>query len=118
MATNTEKIVVQIQVKGQKDLDKLGVKTDKATKKVGGLNKGIAKMAAGFFAAATAFRLMNSAITGSIKSFKDFEFQMAKVKAVTGASEKDFKKLTNTAKELGIKVISQQEWMKMLNKTS
>ena len=101
MATNTEKIVVQIQVKGQKDLDKLGVKTDKATKKVGGLNKGIAKMAAGFFAAATAFRLMNSAITGSIKSFKDFEFQMAKVKAVTGASEKDFKKLTNTAKELG-----------------
>ena len=36
MATNTEKVVVQVVVKGQKDLDKLGVKTEKATKKVGG----------------------------------------------------------------------------------
>ena len=101
MATNTEKVVVQVIVKGGGQLDNLTKKTTKATKSAGGLTKGMAKMAAGFFAAATAFRLMNSAITGSIKSFKDFEFQMAKVKAVTGASEKDFKKLTNTAKELG-----------------
>ena len=32
--------------------------------------------------------------------------------------EKPTIKKINTAKELGIKVISQQEWMKMLNKTS
>jgi TP901 family phage tail tape measure protein len=101
MATNTEKIVVQIQIKGQRDLDKLGVKTDKATKKVGGLNNQFTKMAAKLVAAATAFRMISSVIGSSIKTFRDFEFQMAKVKAVTGASEKDFKKLSNTAKELG-----------------
>ena len=79
MATNTEKIVVQIQVKGQKDLDKLGVKTDKATKKVGGLNKSMAKMAAGFFAAATAFRTMNSAIGRLYKNFlKTLNFKWLK----------------------------------------
>ena len=50
MATNTEKIVVQIQIKGQRDLDKLGVKTEKATKKVGGLNKSFVKMAGGVLA--------------------------------------------------------------------
>ena len=32
--------------------------------------------------------------------------------------EKPTIKKVNTAKQLGIKVISQQEWMKMLNKTS
>ncbi len=34
------------------------------------------------------------------------------------SGEKPTIKKVNTAKELGIKVISQQEWMKMLNKTS
>ena len=34
------------------------------------------------------------------------------------SGEKPTVKKVNTAKELGIKVISQQEWMKMLNKTS
>ena len=102
MATNTEKIVVQIQVKGQRDLDKLGANTDKATKKVGGLNKGIAKMAAGLFAATVVFRKIATKVVGTaIKTFKDFEFQMAKVKAVTGASKKDFKILSKTAQDLG-----------------
>ena len=94
MATNTEKIVVQVVVKGQGQLDKLDKKTGTTT-------KGFAKMALGIAAAVTAFRTINRVIGGAIKSFRDFEFQMAKVKAVTGASEKDFKKLSNTAKELG-----------------
>ena len=101
MATNTEKIVVQIQIKGQRDLDKLGVKTEKATKKVGGLNKSMAKMAAGVFAAAAAFRTISSVIGSSIKTFKDFEFQMAKVKAISGASSGDFLKLSKSAEDLG-----------------
>ena len=101
MATNTEKIVVQIQIKGQRDLDKLGVKTDKATKKVGGLNKGIAKMAAGVLAAAATFRTISQVISSSIKSFRDFEFQMAKVKAITGANRSEFLLLSKTAQDLG-----------------
>jgi TP901 family phage tail tape measure protein len=101
MATNTEKIVVQIQIKGQRDLDKLGVKTDKATKKVGGLNKSFVKMAAGVLGAAAAFRTISSIIGKSIQTFKDFEFQMAKVKAITGANRTEFLLLSRTAQELG-----------------
>jgi len=91
---NTEKIVVQVVVQGEKDLQKVGKTADKSTKSFG-------KMAAGVLAAVAAFRQINEVIGSSIKSFRDFEFQMAKVKAVTGASEKDFKKLSSTAKELG-----------------
>ena len=101
MATNTEKIVVQIQIKGQRDLDKLGVKTDKATKKVGGLNKGMAKMAAGVFAATAAFRIAARVVGDAIKTFSNFEFELAKVKAVTGATDREFEKLSNSARELG-----------------
>ena len=101
MATNTEKIVVQIQIKGQRDLDKLGVKTEKATKKVGGLNKSFVKMAAGIAAATAAFRLVSSAVGNAIKSFRDFEFQMAKVKAITGANRSEFLKLSKSAQDLG-----------------
>ena len=90
---NTEKIVVQVVVKGDKQLVGLSNKTEKATKKTGKLQKELKKMAAKTLAAAAAFATINKVIGSSIKSFRDFEFQMAKVKAVTGASEKDFKKL-------------------------
>ena len=101
MATNTEKIVVQVVVKGDKQLDNLSAKTSKATKGVGGLTKGLAGMTAGILGAVVAFKQINAAVANSIRSFRDFEFQMAKVKAVTGASNSDFIKLSNTAKELG-----------------
>ena len=101
MATNTEKIVVQVVVKGGKQLDNLTKKTGTATKSVGGLTKGMAKMAAGVFAATTAFRAIGQVIASSISTFKNFEFQMAKVKATTGATDKDFKKLTASAQQLG-----------------
>ena len=101
MATNTEKIVVQVVVKGGSQLDKLDKKTGKATKSVGGLTKGMAKMAGGIALAVTAFKAITSAVTFSIRTFKDFEFQMAKVRAVSGASNSDFAKLSKTAQELG-----------------
>jgi len=101
MATNTEKIVVQVQVKGGKQLDNLTKKTGTATKSTGGLTKSMARMAGGVLAAAAAFRVIGQAVSGAIKTFTSFEFQMAKVKAISGASEKDFKKLSNTAQELG-----------------
>ena len=101
MAASTEKIVIQIQVKGQKDLDNLSKKTGKATKGVGGLTKGFKKMAVGAFAAVAAFRKINEVIGSSIKTFRAFEFQMAKVRAISGASDKDFQKLSKTAQDLG-----------------
>ena len=101
MATNTEKIVVQVVVKGQKDLDSLSKKTGTATKGVGGLTKGFAGMAAGALAAVAAFRKINQVIGSAIRTFRDFEFQMAKVRAITGSSDKDFSKLSKTAQDLG-----------------
>ena len=94
MATNTEKIVVQVVVKGQKGLDKVG-------KSAGGGAKSFAKMAGAIALAGTAFSAINKQIGAAINTFKKFEFQMAKVKATTGATEKDFKKLTATAQQLG-----------------
>ena len=101
MATNTEKVVVQVIVKGGGQLDNLTKKTTKATKSAGGLTKGMAKMAAGFFAATVVFRKINQVVGNAITTFKDFEFQMAKVKAISGASNTDFKLLSKTAQDLG-----------------
>ena len=101
MATNTEKIVVQVVVKGGKQLDNLTKKTGAATKSVGGLNKGMLKMAGGVAIAAAAFRGITKIISDSIKTFKNFEFQMAKVRAVSGASNLDFQKLSQSAEDLG-----------------
>jgi len=91
---NTEKIVVQVVVQGEKDLQRLEKRTGSTTKSFG-------KMAAGVLGAVAAFRTITSVISTSIRTFRNFEFQMAKVKAVSGATERDFKKLSNTAKELG-----------------
>jgi TP901 family phage tail tape measure protein len=91
---NTEKIVVQVVVKGEKDLQRVGKSADKSTKSFG-------KMAAGVAAATAAFATINKVIGSSIRTFRDFEFQMAKVKAISGASEKEFGKLSKTAQDLG-----------------
>ena len=91
---NTEKIVVQVVVQGEKDLQRLEKRTGTATASFG-------KMGASILAAATAFTTITRTIGSAIRSFRDFEFQMAKVRAVTGASDKDFAKLSKTAKELG-----------------
>ena len=94
MATNTEKIVVQVVVQGDKQLGNLEKKTKNTTASFG-------KMTAGIIGASAAFQQMSKLISGAIRTFKSFEFEMAKVKAITGSTEKDFKKLTNTAQQLG-----------------
>jgi len=94
MATNTEKVVVQVIVKGGSQLDGLTKKTKSTTKSFG-------KMALGIAAGVAAFRQINQIVGNVVRTFRDFEFQMAKVKAITGASNKDFKRLGDTAQQLG-----------------
>ena len=94
MATNTEKIVVQVVVKGEKSLQRLNKTTNKTTKSFG-------KMAAGIMGAVLAFKQIANVVGGVIKSWKAFEFQMAKVKAITGANETQFKMLSKSAQKLG-----------------
>lgn len=50
---------------------------------------------------AFAFRAIIGGISGVVKSFAKFEAQMAAVKAISGASEEQFKELTDSARELG-----------------
>ncbi len=91
---NTEKIVVQVVVQGEKDLQRLEKRTGTTTKSFG-------RMTAGILGAVAAFRQITSTVSNAIRSFREFEFQMAKVRAVTGASEKDFGDLNKTAQQLG-----------------
>ena len=49
----------------------------------------------------TAFRRLNSLVSGMITTFTQFEFTMAKVNAVSGATEEEFRSLNKTAEELG-----------------
>lgn len=52
-------------------------------------------------ASAFAFRAIIGGITGVIKSFSDFESRMAAVKAISGATDEEFEKLTKSAIKLG-----------------
>ena len=101
MATNTEKIVIQVQVKGAKEINNLEKNTNKATKATGGFTKSMIKAGAAIGSALIIFRQLNRTIGQGIKTFRDFEFQMAKVKAITGANSAQFKQLNSTAQELG-----------------
>ena len=101
MATDTEKIIVQVVVKGQKDLQNLNTKTQKATKSAGSLSSEFAKLTGGVLAASTAFNQISKIISSAVKTFTKFEFEMAKVRAITGSTDKDFQKLTVTAQQLG-----------------
>ena len=95
--------------------DKLSKESKKAsdsTKSVGSESKnsgvGLGKMAKGAAvatAALVAFNKISKLVTQQIKEgiqvFKGFEFEMAKVKAISGANDAEFKKLNKTAQELG-----------------
>ena len=48
-----------------------------------------------------AFRTINRVVSSVVSTFSDFEFVMAKVNAVSGATESEFKSLTKSAEDLG-----------------
>jgi TP901 family phage tail tape measure protein len=52
-------------------------------------------------ASAVATTALTTAVAISVKTFASFEQEMSKVKALTGATDKDFKRLEATARELG-----------------
>ena len=55
----------------------------------------------GAFVGLFALQKFFSVIQDGFNTIKDFEQQMARVKAITGATDEELKKLTNNAKELG-----------------
>ena len=73
----------------------------KATKSSNSMAKQFIKGAAAVGIVVTAFRRLNSLVSGMITTFTQFEFTMAKVNAVSGATEEEFRSLNKTAEELG-----------------
>ena len=71
------------------------------TKSSGGMAKSFVKGAAAIGIIVGAFRLIGRTIGSFISTFTEFEFVMAKVHAVSGATSEEFKKLTASAEELG-----------------
>ena len=93
-------------------LSKEGKKASDSTKNVGigakDSSSGISKMAKGAVAATAALvafskisKIVSQQIKQGIEVFKGYEFEMAKVRAITGANEKEFRKLDKTAQQLG-----------------
>ena len=73
-----------------------------ATKKSSGsLTKSFIKGAAAVGILISAFRRVNDIISSMLGVFTSFEFVMAKVQAVSGANADEFKRLSDTAQELG-----------------
>ena len=91
---NTEKVIVQVIVKGEKDLQKIN-------KTSGSTSKNFLKMSAAIGGATIAFSAISKAVSFAIKRFKDFEFQMAKTRAIASATDAQFKDLKESALELG-----------------
>tara|TARA_R110002020_G_scaffold225959_5_gene436306 strand:- start:57 stop:3797 length:3741 start_codon:yes stop_codon:yes gene_type:complete len=81
-----------------KDVDN---STKKATKSSNSMAKQFVKGAAAIGVIVGAFRAVNNVVNSVITTFSEFEFVMAKVNAVSGATEAEFKSLTETAEELG-----------------
>ena len=75
--------------------------TKKATKSNNGMAKQFVKGAAAIAVVIGAFRAVSKIVTSVVTVFTEFEFVMAKVNAVSGATEQEFAALTETAEELG-----------------
>ena len=84
-----------------KSLRNLNRNQKDATKSSNSMAKSFVKGAAAIGIIVGAFRMVSRALNSVISTFTAFEFQMAKTMAITGATEEDFKKLSDTALELG-----------------
>ena len=84
-----------------KNLKESTTNTTKSTKASNGMAKQIIKGAAAIGVIVTAFRTINRAVSAVVTTFTEFEFVMAKVNAISGATEQEFAALTASAEELG-----------------
>ena len=87
--------------KQSKSLRALNRDQKDATKSSGSLSKSFIKSAAAIGIVVGAFRAVSRIVSSVVTTFTEFEFVMAKVNAVSGATEREFSALTETAEELG-----------------
>ena len=75
--------------------------TKKVTKSNNSMAKQFVKGAAAVGIIVTAFRTVSRVISSVVGTFTEFEFVMAKVNAISGATASEFKQLSDSAQELG-----------------
>ena len=85
----------------RKELKRNRLEKQKGTKASKGLASSFLKTASVIAVATMAFRKMAQVMTKAFSTFTDFEFSMAKVRAISGATNDEFMRLTESAKELG-----------------
>ena len=83
------------------EITKLNKEQKKAGNSAAGFSKNMLKAAVSITAVVTAVRFLSRLFTTVATTFSEFEFVMAKVNAVSGATAEEFKALTATAEELG-----------------
>ena len=86
-----------------KDMAGANKSTKAVTKSSNGMAKQFIKAAAAIGIVVGAFRLVSRALSSVVSTFTEFEFVMAKVNAVSGATDTEFAKLTASAEDLGRK---------------
>ena len=90
------------QLRGlNKNLKATNNETKKVTKSSNGLAKQFVKGAAAIGIIVTAFRTVSRVVSSVVSTFSEFEFVMAKVNAISGATEQEFAALTASAEDLG-----------------
>ena len=87
--------------KNSKALRETNKEVKGVTKSSNGMAKQIVKGTAVIGLAVGAFRTITNVLGTAVKGFRDFEFQMAKVQAITGATNEEFLLLSQSAKDLG-----------------
>jgi TP901 family phage tail tape measure protein len=85
----------------RRELNQLDKQQRRNSKGGAGFSKGMLKMAAGITAVVATVRALSRIFTSAFKTFTEFEFSMAKVRAISGATNEEFMKLEQSAKELG-----------------
>ena len=124
-----QRSIYEIKIKGLEDLKSLNKEVQNLNKKYDGLKKGsegaskstkgvgdsakssalgLSKFTKGAIAAGAALvafnkisKMLSNQVKEGIQVFKGFEFEMAKVKAISGATNDEFGKLNKSAQELG-----------------
>jgi TP901 family phage tail tape measure protein len=75
--------------------------TQQANKATGSMTSSFVKAQAIYGAVMQGFRMLSQTVGGLISTFAKFEYTMATVYAVSGATDEEFKKLNETARALG-----------------
>lgn len=81
--------------------EEFGKAANKSTRSLSKITKGAIQTTAAIVGFSTATRALSDIIKKGFKTFQDFEFGMARVKAISGATDDEFKKLVASAKNLG-----------------